>query len=142
MPTQRTMRLVVAAASVLVLSLSPASLFAEPYAQVNLVSNDFVPAVNFGNGEIDAYSTIGTWEGVLDGANGMPLVNNDLWALGFRTGGASDTNPDALYFTAGVDNQAGGLFGEIFETPEPPPFVLVGLGVLALAFLRLRPQAA
>jgi uncharacterized protein (TIGR03118 family) len=90
---------------------------------------------NFGNGEIDAYSTTGAFEGVIDGTNGLPLVNQDLWALDFRTGGAN-TSPDALYFTAGVDNQQGGLFGEIATTPEPAPFFLAGLGILALSLAR------
>ena len=103
-------------------------------------SNDLLIG-NFGSGEIDAYSTTGTFEGVLDD-NGVPIVDPNLWALDFRTGGASSTNPDALYFTAGVDNQSGGLFGEIVETPEPPPFVLVGLGVLALILARFRAQPA
>lgn len=103
-------------------------------------SNDLLVG-NFGNGEIDAYSTTGTFEGVLDN-NGAPIVNPNLWALDFRTGGAASTNPDALYFTAGVDNQVGGLFGEIIETPESPTLLFVGLGILALALLRLRSQWA
>lgn len=103
-------------------------------------SNDLLIG-NFGSGEIDAYSTSGVFEGILDD-NGVPIVDPNLWALDFRTGGASSTNPDALYFTAGVDNQSGGLFGEIVETPEPPPFVLVGLGVLALILARFRAQPA
>jgi uncharacterized protein (TIGR03118 family) len=90
---------------------------------------------NFGNGWIDAYSTTGTFEGTIDGSNGMPLVNQNLWALDFRTSGAG-TSPDALYFTAGIDNQTEGLFGEITTTPEPAPFLLAGMGVLALALCR------
>jgi uncharacterized protein (TIGR03118 family) len=92
---------------------------------------------NFGNGEIDAYNaTTGAYKGTIDGENGMPLVNQDLWALDFRTGGASSTSPNALYFTAGIDNQTEGLFGEIAPTPEPAPILLAGLGVLALALFR------
>jgi len=88
---------------------------------------------NFGNGEIDAYNAInGAFEGTIDGSNGLPLVNLDLWALDFRTGGAN-TNPDALYFTAGIDNQTEGLFGEIVPTPEPAPIFLAALGFLTLA---------
>ena len=94
---------------------------------------------NFGNGEIDAYSTAGLFEGTLDGANGMPLVNNNLWALDFRTGG-TNVNTNALYFTAGIDNQTDGLFGEIAPTPEPATFILLGLGVSALSLVRLYPK--
>jgi uncharacterized protein (TIGR03118 family) len=92
---------------------------------------------NFGNGEIDAYSVAGVLEGTLDGTNGLPIVNNNLWALEFRTGGANN-NPNALYFTAGIDNQKDGLFGELVDTPEPAPFILVGFGVLAVALARFR----
>jgi uncharacterized protein (TIGR03118 family) len=96
---------------------------------------------NFGNGEIDAYSTTGVFLGTLDGANGLPLVDSGLWALDFRTGGAN-TNPDVLYFTAGIDNQTEGLFGEITETPEPSTFILAGMGLLTFTLLRLRPHQA
>jgi uncharacterized protein (TIGR03118 family) len=92
----------------------------------------------FGDGEIDAYSTAGVFKGVIDGSDGLPLVNSDLWALDFRTGGAN-TNPDTLYFTAGIDNQSQGLFGSIAESPEPKPGFLTGLGIVAL-ILSLRPR--
>jgi uncharacterized protein (TIGR03118 family) len=95
---------------------------------------------NFGNGEINAFSTGGVYLGTLDGTNGLPLVNDFLWALDFRAPGVSNSNPDALYFTAGIDNQADGLFGEITQTPEPSPFILAGMGLLPLALLSLRPQ--
>jgi uncharacterized protein (TIGR03118 family) len=100
-------------------------------------SNDILVG-NFGNGEIDAYSTSGLFQGTIDGLGGTPLVNQDLWALDFRTGGAN-TNPDTLYFTAGIDNQTQGLFGAITDTPEPSPILLTGLGLLALTLTRLRP---
>jgi len=97
---------------------------------------------NFGNGEINAFDpTTGAYIGTIDGANNLPIVNQDLWALDFRTGGTGD-NPDTLYFTAGIDNQTEGLFGEIATTPEPSSFILAGLGLLALTVARLRPQPA
>lgn len=98
---------------------------------------------NFGNGEINAYSTAGVFEGTLDGIDGMPLVNDNLWALDFRTGGAN-VNTNALYFTAGIDNQKDGLFGEITlaSTPEPSSFYLSGLGMLALVLASLRRRQA
>ncbi len=82
-------------------------------------SNDLLIG-NFGNGEILAFNpTTDAYLGTLDGVNGLPLVNGALWALETRTGG-SDVNPDALYFTAGINNEKDGLFGEIVvATPEP-----------------------
>jgi uncharacterized protein (TIGR03118 family) len=102
--------------------------------------NDFLIG-NFGNGEINAYSATGVFQGTLDGTNGLPLVNANLWALDFRTGG-TNVNPNDLYFTAGINNQAGGLFGEIAPTPEPSPIFLVGLGLVTVAAVRLRQQQA
>jgi hypothetical protein len=62
--------------------------------------------------------------GTLDGKNGMPIVNPFLWALEFRTGG-TNVNTDALYFTAGYNNQLDGLFGEIAPAPEPGTITLL-----------------
>jgi uncharacterized protein (TIGR03118 family) len=93
---------------------------------------------NFGNGEINAFNPItGAFEGTLDGINGLPLVNDNLWALDFRTVGAN-IDPNALYFTAGIDDHRDGLFGSITPPiPEPATFILVGLGVFTLGLVRL-----
>jgi uncharacterized protein (TIGR03118 family) len=95
---------------------------------------------NFGNGEIDAYKLSpngpATFEGTLDGANGQPLVNDFLWSLDFRTGGAN-VNTDALYFTAGINGQHDGLFGEI-ATPEPVMAIPVLVGLAGLGLLKMR----
>jgi uncharacterized protein (TIGR03118 family) len=93
---------------------------------------------NFLNGEINAFDAVtGTYIGTLDGDNGQPIANPGLWALDFRTGGAGN-NPDALYFTAGINDENDGLFGEIAPTPEPPSLILSGLGIFALALTGLR----
>jgi uncharacterized protein (TIGR03118 family) len=64
---------------------------------------------NFGNGQINAFdATTGAFVGTVSGPNG-PVVNSGLWALAVRTGGTFNTN--AVYFTAGINNQADGLFG-------------------------------
>lgn len=93
---------------------------------------------NFGNGEILAYDpTTGAYVSTLDGLNGNPIVNDFLWALEFRTGGAN-TDPNTLYLTAGINNQADGLFAAITATPEPAGVGLVLLGLVGLVLPRVR----
>ena len=93
---------------------------------------------NFGNGEINAFDpNTGSLIGTINGPDGKPIVNDYLWALEFRTGGAG-VDPNALYFTAGIDNQLGGLFGEIAPTPEPSSLILGALGIASLAASRVR----
>lgn len=93
---------------------------------------------NFLDGEINAFDpTTGAFLGTLDGTNGLPIADPGLWALDFRTGGTGD-DPDALYFTAGINDENDGLFGEIVPSPEPASFLLTGVGVLSLALARLR----
>jgi hypothetical protein len=58
----------------------------------------------------------------------MPIVNPFLWALDFRTGG-KNVDLDALYFTAGYNNQKDGVFGEIVSTPEPGTIALIFSGL-------------
>jgi uncharacterized protein (TIGR03118 family) len=100
-------------------------------------SNDLLVG-NFGNGEILIFNpTTDAFLGTLDGPNGQPLVNPFLWALETRTGGAN-VNTDALYFTAGIDNQQDGLFGEIVPTPEPATIFGTASGLLALVLFKFR----
>jgi uncharacterized protein (TIGR03118 family) len=97
---------------------------------------------NFGDGEILVYDpTTDAYLGTLDGTNGMPLVNPFLWALETRTGG-TNVDTDALYFTAGIDNQKGGLFGEITEVPEPATIFGTASGLIALALSRVKSSRA
>ena len=66
---------------------------------------------NFGNGQINAFSpTTGAYLGTVSGANG-PIAISGLWSLSVRTGGTFNTS--AVYFTAGINGQADGLFGTL-----------------------------
>lgn len=72
---------------------------------------------NFGDGRINAYDPAsGHWLGMLADGSGKPLVNDGLWSLTFS--GPAGSTPvlapaDTLYFTAGLNNEADGLFGTI-----------------------------
>ncbi len=96
---------------------------------------------NFGNGVINAFNaTTGAFLGAVTGSNGQPLVNSGLWALSTRTGAGFDT--DAVYFAAGINGEADGLFGKIDPVPEPLSIGLAGLGCLALVALGARRKFA
>ncbi|MGA2118309.1 MAG: TIGR03118 family protein [Bryobacteraceae bacterium] len=93
---------------------------------------------NFGNGEINAFNpTTGVFLGTLTNASGAPIVNQYLWALDFGNGGTGFSST-SLYFTAGVNNQMGGLFGSIaaVATPEPATLSIAAVGLLSIALAR------
>src|SRR3954453_23283862 len=86
---------------------------------------------NFGNGEINAFNpTTGAFVGTVTGLNGQAIVNSGLWALATRTGPGFDSN--AVYFAAGINGEADGLFGRITPTPEPMSVGTALVGGLAL----------
>jgi uncharacterized protein (TIGR03118 family) len=94
---------------------------------------------NFGDGTIGAYDpTTGAFLGVLRDTHYNPLHFGDLWALTLGNGGgdAGAGNLDTLYFTAGLQDEAHGLFGSLdaINVPEPATalVLLAGLGGLVL----------
>ena len=97
---------------------------------------------NFGNGEILAYDpNTFAFVNTVDGADGLPLINDHLWALDTRTGGTNN-NLNAVYFTAGINGEQDGLFGDIVFTPEPATIFGTASGMLALALAKLRGKMA
>ncbi len=86
---------------------------------------------NFGDGTINAYDlTTQAFEGQLQDAGGDPLSIDGLWALMPGNGGSGGST-DRLYFTAGPNGEADGLFGSLAPVPEPGSFlVLAGLGAM------------
>ncbi len=72
----------------------------------------------FGNGQILVYDPVTLdFLGTINGQDGKPIVNPYLWALEFRTGGQG-VILNALYFTAGYNDQKDGLFGLIIGVPN------------------------
>ena len=81
-------------------------------------SNDLLIG-NFGNGKIHAFSPDklegnGQYQlhGPLHSATGAPVVIDGLWAIQFGNGAAAGPKT-TLFFTAGPDDEAGGLFGSL-----------------------------
>jgi uncharacterized protein (TIGR03118 family) len=80
-------------------------------------SNDLLVG-NFGDGTINVFDPkTDHFLGKLLDASGAPIVIGDLWALIPGNGGVSD--PQKIYFTAGVQNEAHGLFGTLAAASEP-----------------------
>jgi uncharacterized protein (TIGR03118 family) len=68
---------------------------------------------NFGNGRINAFDPVtGEFQGELSGPGGGPIAIDGLWGLRFApaTPGAG---PNTLFFTAGLNHEADGLFGTL-----------------------------
>jgi uncharacterized protein (TIGR03118 family) len=81
-------------------------------ADFGLFSNALLVG-NFGNGRINAYDlNTGEFLGQLRDQTNTPITIDDLWALGF----GNDANAglhNELFFTAGINDEADGLFGKI-----------------------------
>ncbi|HWZ18604.1 MAG TPA: TIGR03118 family protein, partial [Ktedonobacteraceae bacterium] len=75
-------------------------------------SNDLLVG-NFGNGRINAFDpNTGALLGQLRNQKGLIISINGLWGLAFGNGKtAGPTN--SLFFTAGINDEANGLFGKI-----------------------------
>ena len=70
---------------------------------------------NFGDGRINAFNpTTGQFLGQLRN-HGGPITISGLWGLRFPAGSLNVT-PNALYFTAGTNDEAHGLLGDIVPT--------------------------
>lgn len=72
---------------------------------------------NFGSGTIVAFdANTGALKGVMRDSTGTAVVIPGLWGIGFGDGGPSgDVN--SLYFGAGIQDEAHGLFGKITMNP-------------------------
>lgn len=67
---------------------------------------------NFGNGQISAFKSDGTFQGLLPNSRGKPVTIQGLWGLSFGSG-VNAGNANTLYFTAGPADESHGLFGAL-----------------------------
>jgi uncharacterized protein (TIGR03118 family) len=68
---------------------------------------------NFGNGHIDAYDPeTGRFIDKVRDSHGQAIVIDGLWAIKFGNGG-NGGSANTLYFTAGPNEEADGLFGSL-----------------------------
>jgi uncharacterized protein (TIGR03118 family) len=72
---------------------------------------------NFGNGWINAYDpATGAPQGAMMSPSGEPIAISGLWNL-WVGNGTSGGDANAVYFSAGTDNEAHGLFGSLQAGP-------------------------
>ena len=68
---------------------------------------------NFGDGHLNAFDPItGAFQGQLNQPNGSTVIIEGLWGLAFGNDGSAGSS-DVLYFTAGPNDEANGLFGTL-----------------------------
>jgi uncharacterized protein (TIGR03118 family) len=90
-------------------------------ADFNGFPNDLLVG-NFGDGHITAFdlssstSTGCTQAGQLITAANTPLVVDGLWSIVFGQGDANTGPANELFFTAGPNHEANGLFGSLTTT--------------------------
>lgn len=81
-------------------------------ADFGLFSNALLVG-NFGDGRINAYDlNTGEFLGQLRDQTNTPITIDDLWALGFGNDAKAGLHNE-LFFTAGINDEADGLFGKI-----------------------------
>lgn len=87
---------------------------------------------NFGDGRINAFdASTDVFLGQFTDHAGQPISIDGLWGLRFGNDGAAGRSNE-LFFTAGIRNEAGGLFGKLAAVPEPGTLSIVALGVAML----------
>ena len=84
--------------------IAPASFNFGPFSGTLLIGN-------FGDGHISVYNRHGDFLDQLRDGHGHPIVIPGLWNVGL--GGGSKSSPDAVYFTAGPNDEKDGMFGTI-----------------------------
>jgi uncharacterized protein (TIGR03118 family) len=78
------------------------------------LSNAILISNNTSRGRINAFNPeTGQFLGAVSDAAGHPIEIDQLWAIQFGQGNANNGPVNQLFFTAGPDNYANGLFGTI-----------------------------
>jgi uncharacterized protein (TIGR03118 family) len=81
-------------------------------------SNAVLVGDNYRKGEINAFDPgTGKFLGRLADGNGKPIAIDELWGLEFGKGAGANGATNELFFTAGPNNYANGLFGVITVMP-------------------------
>ena len=91
---------------------------------------------NFGDGRINAFdASTDAFLGQLTDPVGKPITIDGLWGLQFGNNGAAGLRNE-LFFAAGINDEANGLFGKLVAVPEPGTFAIFTLGLVVLGLRR------
>ena len=91
---------------------------AQAPADFGPMSNAILVSNNDAQGRINAFDpNTGAFLGPLRDADGKPIEINEIWAIQFGLGGADNGPTNELFFTAGPNAYANGLFGVIQFVP-------------------------
>jgi uncharacterized protein (TIGR03118 family) len=88
---------------------------------------------NFGDGTINVFNPNPATPGILgqlSAVGGKPIVIDGLWGLIAGNDGNGGSS-QKIYFSAGPNSEANGLFGVLQAVPEPSSIVLAAVGLLA-----------
>lgn len=97
---------------------------------------------NFGDGTINAFNlATGHFDGQLKDANGNVIVIDGLWALTIGNDGAAGSS-QTLYFSAGPNGEANGLFGALSPAAVPLPAAFWMFAPALLGIIRLNKRFA
>lgn len=103
---------------------------------------------NFGDGLINVFDpTTGAFVDHVVDAHGEAVIIDGLWALAFGNGspgfgGGPTFDANKLYFTAGINGEAHGLFGSIEAVPLPATLPLLSGALGGLLGVRRRRRSA
>jgi uncharacterized protein (TIGR03118 family) len=93
---------------------------------------------SFAASEINAFDrTTGTFLGTIPIDAGAGHTPGGLWALTVGNG-SNGGDPHTVYFAAGINGEADGLFASLANVPEPGTLVLLGPGLAAIAGMAWR----
>ena len=88
--------------------------------------------------EINAFDAMtGAFEGSIPINVGAGNTPGGLWGLMFGSGAGNGGDANTLYFNAGLNGEAGGLFGAL-AVPAPATLLLLGAGFVATTWRRVR----
>ena len=92
-----------------------------PFSQALLIGN-------FGDGRINAFNqTTGAFLGQLANPTGQPITIDGLWGLTFGRA-SEDDDANTLFFAAGINDEADGLFGTLTPADTDAPGSARGSG--------------